>query len=83
MSDTPRTDALLFTINEGRVHENDGPVARIARHFERELAAAQAENAKLREERDAYEHKMRAIASGYYGAQQAAELARSALSGGK
>lgn len=59
MSDTPRTDALLFTINEGRVHENDGPVARIARHFERELAAAQAENAKLREERDAYEHKRR------------------------
>lgn len=37
MSDTPRTDALLLEINEGRVYENDGPVANLARELEREI----------------------------------------------
>jgi hypothetical protein len=38
-SDTPRTDALLLEINEGRVYENDSPVADLARQLERELRA--------------------------------------------
>lgn len=35
---TPRTDALLLEINEGRVYEENGPLANHARQLERELA---------------------------------------------
>ena len=38
MSDTPRTDALLLVINEGRTHETESPMAIHARQLERELA---------------------------------------------
>lgn len=38
MSATPRTDALLLEINEGRVYTNDGPTAELCRAFEQELA---------------------------------------------
>ena len=36
---TPETDALLLEINEGRIYEDDGPVADFARRLERENAA--------------------------------------------
>lgn len=38
MSDTPRTDALLLEINEGRVYETDGPTADLCRQLERDMA---------------------------------------------
>lgn len=39
MSDTPRTDALLLKINEGRVYKDHGPVTNLAFELEREVAA--------------------------------------------
>ena len=44
--ETPRTDALLLEINEGRVHKENGPVADLAKELERELSKSLAE--KLR-----------------------------------
>ena len=41
MSGTPRTDALLLEINEGRTYDNDGPIADLCRQLERELADTQ------------------------------------------
>lgn len=35
MRDTPITDKLLLKINEGRVYENEGPMAELARSLER------------------------------------------------
>ncbi|MFH1010326.1 MAG: hypothetical protein V1784_03725, partial [bacterium] len=46
---TPRIDALLLTINEGRTYANDGPITDIARQLERELAAAIASFGEERE----------------------------------
>lgn len=34
---TPRTDALLLEVNEGRVYETNGPIADFARTLEREI----------------------------------------------
>ena len=40
-SETPRTDALLLEINEGRTYDNDGLIADLCRQLERELADTQ------------------------------------------
>lgn len=40
MSGTPRTDALLLEVNEGRVYADSGPVIVLARQLERELGEA-------------------------------------------
>lgn len=40
---TPRTDALLLEINEGRAHLTESPMTEHARELETELAAARAE----------------------------------------
>lgn len=37
---TPRTDALLLEINEGRTYKHEGVIANFARQLERELADA-------------------------------------------
>lgn len=34
MKHTPRTDALLLEINEGRTYDQDGPIADLCREFE-------------------------------------------------
>jgi hypothetical protein len=44
LSETPRVDKLLLEINEGRVYENDGPIADLARELERELNEASHRN---------------------------------------
>ena len=49
MADTPKTDALLLGINEGRVYANDGPVADHAREQERRIAALESELTRYRE----------------------------------
>lgn len=38
-SETPRVDALLLQVNEGRVYDTNGPVAELARTLEREVIA--------------------------------------------
>lgn len=43
MSKTPRTDALLLAINEGRTYEDDGPQAGLCRQLEEQLAEARAD----------------------------------------
>ena len=49
MSDTPKTDALLRQINEGRVYETEGPEAELCRQLER---AIHANNAKVKAQCD-------------------------------
>lgn len=48
MSDTPRTDALLLEINEGRVYKDNGPRADLCRQLERELKAAKSDAERYR-----------------------------------
>jgi len=45
---TPRTDALLLIVNEGRVYADEGPIVKLSRQLERELAAAQKELEAMR-----------------------------------
>lgn len=52
MSATPRTDALLLEINEGRVYETVGPVTELACTLERELAEAHRVISDVTRERD-------------------------------
>ncbi len=52
-TDTPRTDALLAEINEGRCFDQDGPVADFSRQLERELAAMTTRAESAERERDA------------------------------
>lgn len=55
--ETPRTDALLLDINEGRTYGSEGPLCELARQLERELAemiegwAAQSTRAERAEAR--------------------------------
>lgn len=43
MSDTPKTDALMLEVNEGRVYDTYGPIAELARTLESDLAAMTAQ----------------------------------------
>jgi hypothetical protein len=47
---TPRTDAFLLEINEGRVYITEGPIPTFCRQLEIELTASADENKRLREE---------------------------------
>ena len=49
-TDTPETDALLFTINEGRTYETEGPIEELARRLERERNEARRKAEDLRDE---------------------------------
>lgn len=49
-SETPRTDALLLEINEGRTYENYGPKADLCRSLERETIALSAQVRELNEQ---------------------------------
>ena len=67
-SDTPRTDALLLRINEGRVYKDDGPEADLTRQLERENTRLTAELAEAKKDAERYRW-LRAQASclrGYY-----------------
>lgn len=46
---TPRVDALLLEVDEGRVYKDYGPTVDLARQLERELIAKTAEAERLRE----------------------------------
>lgn len=48
-TDTPETDALLLTINEGRTYETEGPIEELARRLERERDHARAEAERWRD----------------------------------
>lgn len=50
-SETPLTDVLLSAINEGRVYDQDGPLAELCRTFERKLTALRSERAGERDRR--------------------------------
>jgi len=52
MSDTPRTDAIVFHHQPGMMHPYDTVPANFARQLERELNEAHAREAQLREELD-------------------------------
>lgn len=86
MSNTPRTDAVRLPINS-HTFRSDIVYASFARELERELTAAQAENAELRAkcERllDAHEHingtTMSHVASYEHGFERCRTIARTAI----
>jgi len=61
---TPRVDALLLVVDEGRVYKDYGPTVDLARQLERELSAAQQQIAALREQ---YDDLIMQVASKYPG----------------
>ncbi len=48
MSKTPRTNALLLEINEGRVYVHDGPIVDLCRQLETELSNLQSHESTAR-----------------------------------